>query len=139
MKLKKFGETDNTAAKLLELLQKVPNSGRITCMPLNRLNAKAPEYPKSQDAFPMLQQLQYDPKYEKAMLQIFGRTLICRDLESGKKFSKQYKLDAVTLEGDQYSTKGTFSGGSIEWKDARVYVLNDAWRYSRIDRWILIC
>ena len=116
-------DTDQTAAKVLELLHKVPNSGRVTFMPLNRLNSTQPKYPESQDAFPMVQRLKYDPTLEKAMLQVFGKTLICRNLESGRKFSKQYRLDAVTLDGDQCSTKGTFTGGSIEWKQARVDIV----------------
>ena len=49
----------------------------------------------------MVQKLKYDPKYAKAMKYIFGKTLICRNLECATELGKQFHLDCVTLEGDQ--------------------------------------
>lgn len=51
----------------------------------------------------MVQKLKYDPKYAKAMKYIFGKTLICRNLECATELGKQFHLDCVTLEGDQVS------------------------------------
>jgi len=71
----------------------------------------------------MLSKLEFEPVFEKAFQQVFGRTLICRSLDSGRKLSRQYQLDAVTLDGDQCSNKGSFTGGSIEWKVAKVDIV----------------
>jgi structural maintenance of chromosome 3 (chondroitin sulfate proteoglycan 6) len=49
----------------------------------------------------MVQKLKYDLKYAKAMKYIFGKTLICRNLECATELGKQFHLDCVTLEGDQ--------------------------------------
>ena len=116
-------DNDNVAAKVLELLGKQKDSGRVTFMPLNRLNSSKITYPDTTDAFSMLSKLEFEPVFEKAFQQVFGRTLICRSLDSGRKLSRQYQLDAVTLDGDQCSNKGSFTGGSIEWKVAKVDIV----------------
>lgn len=54
-----------------------------------------------QNAIAMVQKLKYDAKYAKAMKYIFGKTLICRNLECATELGKQFHLDCVTLEGDQ--------------------------------------
>lgn len=54
-----------------------------------------------QNAIAMVSKLTYDPKFEKAMRYIFGKTLICRNLEVATDMSKQYNLDCITIDGDQ--------------------------------------
>lgn len=49
----------------------------------------------------MVKKLVYDPKLDKAMRYIFGKTLICRNLEIATSISKQYGLDCITIDGDQ--------------------------------------
>jgi structural maintenance of chromosome 3 (chondroitin sulfate proteoglycan 6) len=53
----------------------------------------------------------YEDRLDKAMRYIFGKTLICRNLEIATNISKQYNLDCITLDGDQVSSKGTLTGG----------------------------
>lgn len=64
-----------------------------------------------QDAIPMVTKLRYDEKYDKAMKYIFGKTLICRNLDVATKLARSTGLDCVTLEGDQVSSKGSLTGG----------------------------
>lgn len=42
---------------------------------------------------------------------IFGKTLICRNLEAATTLARDSGLDCVTLEGDQVSSKGSLTGG----------------------------
>lgn len=42
---------------------------------------------------------------------IFGKTLICRNLETATTLARTSGLDCVTLEGDQVSSKGSLTGG----------------------------
>lgn len=42
---------------------------------------------------------------------IFGKTLICRNLEAATSLARTSGLDCVTLEGDQVSSKGSLTGG----------------------------
>jgi structural maintenance of chromosome 3 (chondroitin sulfate proteoglycan 6) len=59
----------------------------------------------------MVSKLHYDPKYDKAMRYLFGKTLICRNLDVATKLARTTGLDCVTLEGDQVSSKGSLTGG----------------------------
>lgn len=47
----------------------------------------------------MVQHLNYDPMFRPAMETVFGKTLICRDLEKASQFAKSARLDCITLEG----------------------------------------
>lgn len=51
----------------------------------------------------MVNKLKYEPHLDKAMHFIFGKTLICRNLEIATAISKQSMLDCITIDGDQVS------------------------------------
>uniref|UniRef100_A0A7S0D8F8 SMC hinge domain-containing protein n=1 Tax=Amorphochlora amoebiformis TaxID=1561963 RepID=A0A7S0D8F8_9EUKA len=106
-------DNDKTASRIIDYLAK-KKAGRLTFMPLNRLNDKNVDYPVSSDALPMIDQLEYDSKFQRAMQQVFGGTLITRDLETGTKFSRTHRLNTITMDGDQVNKKGALSGGFVE-------------------------
>ena len=49
----------------------------------------------------MVSKMNYDDRYDKALRYIFGRTLICRNLEVATQLAKTNRLDCVTMDGDQ--------------------------------------
>ncbi|XP_076247066.1 structural maintenance of chromosomes 3 [Calliopsis andreniformis] len=104
-------ETDKFGTKILKEMNNQRLPGEVTFMPLNRLHVKDQDYPETSDAIPMISQLNYDPKYDKALRYIFGKTLICRNLEAATNLARTSGLDCVTLEGDQVSSKGSLTGG----------------------------
>lgn len=63
-------DTDVTAQTVLEIMLK-ERTGRVTFMPLNRLHPKNPPSPNAQDAIPLIDKLNFDPMYEKALQQVF--------------------------------------------------------------------
>lgn len=63
----------------------------------------------------MVSKLNYEAKFDKAMRYIFGKTLICRNLEIATDMSKEYGLDCITIDGDQVSSKGTLTGGIVQY------------------------
>lgn len=56
----------------------------------------------------MVSKLKYEPHLDKAMRFIFGKTLICRNLEIATTISKQSMLDCITIDGDQVKTNDYF-------------------------------
>ena len=70
----------------------------------------------------MVTKLEYDKKYDKALRYIFGRTLICRNLEVATKMAQEYHLDCVTLDGDQVSSKGSLTGGYFNKSRSRLEI-----------------
>lgn len=75
-----------------------------------------------QDAIPMVTKLRYDETYDKAMKYIFGKTLICRNLDVATKLARSTGLDCVTLEGDQVSSKGSLTGGYFNSSRSRLEI-----------------
>jgi len=55
--------------------------------------------------------LKYRADHRRAFEQVFGRTVICRDLETATKVARSNGLDCITLDGDQVARKGGMTGG----------------------------
>ena len=52
-----------------------------------------------QDALPMINKLRFEEAFRPAMQLVFGKTLVCRNLEVASQFSKSENMDCITLEG----------------------------------------
>ncbi|KAF9432395.1 Structural maintenance of chromosomes protein 3 [Entomortierella beljakovae] len=117
-------DTDATATRVLEALNK-EKAGRVTFMPLNRLNPHPSTYPEANDAIPMIKKLTFDPKYTKAFEQVFGRALICLSLEIAATYSKGYNLNGITLDGDRVDRKGALSGGYQDTRNTRLHSIKN--------------
>lgn len=59
----------------------------------------------------MVRVIKYDEKYDKAVRHIFGKTLICRELEAAVKTARSHRFDCVTLDGDKVASRGVLTGG----------------------------
>merc|ERR1719215_1421909 len=66
--------------------------------------------------------LEYAEKYDTALRYIFGRTLICRNLEVATQLARTTGLDCVTLDGDQVSSKGSLTGGYFNKSRSRLEI-----------------
>lgn len=62
-------DNDDTASRILESMNK-DRAGRVTFMPLNRLKSHTVNYPKAQDAVPMISKLKFDRAYIMAFEQV---------------------------------------------------------------------
>ncbi|KAI8055720.1 SMCs flexible hinge [Syncephalis plumigaleata] len=121
-------DNDDTAMRLLEAMHNEDNdteAGRITLMPLNQLERKlasrSREEPfESRDAKPIITRLRYDARFAPAMQQVFGRAIICPNLEVASQYAKEHQLTAVTLEGDRVERKGALTGGYHDHRKSRL-------------------
>ena len=46
--------------------------------------------------------------------QVFGKTMVCKDLEVATQVMHQAHIDCITIAGDRVSKKGTFTGGFLD-------------------------
>ncbi|KAJ8130553.1 hypothetical protein O1611_g3078 [Lasiodiplodia mahajangana] len=122
-------DNDETATFLVKALQKQAG-GRITFMPLSRLQPKAAKLPNAQDAIPLLNKIRYNPEYERAFRQVFGTTIVCRDLTIGSQYAKSHGVNVVTLDGDTTNKRGAMTGGYIDPRSSRLDALH-SWQESR--------
>lgn len=118
-------DTDATATKVMEILQK-EKAGRVTFMPLNRLKSKPVNIPKASDAVHMLSKLKYDPKYEAAFEHVFGKTIICPNLQVAAQYARSHSVSAITPEGDRADKKGALTGGFHDPRQSRLDALRIA-------------
>lgn len=112
-------DNDETATKLMDELYR-ENSGRVTFMPLNRLHPKPNEYPDTEDVIPLISRLEFVPEVKPAIEQVFGRTIVCLNLEAGAQYSHAHGLNAITLSGDKVDTKGVLTGGYHDTRRSRM-------------------
>ena len=89
-------------------------------IPLNQVRVESTVYPASTDVLPMIKKLRYDSSYEKAFDLVFGKTLICRDLETASSYARSQGFNCVTLEGDQVNRKGALTGGYHDVRRSRL-------------------
>jgi structural maintenance of chromosome 3 (chondroitin sulfate proteoglycan 6) len=122
-------DNDETATKILEILNK-EKAGRVTFMPLNRLKGKNADIPKANDTLPLIEKIKYEKKFERAFQQVFGKTVICRDLQIAAQFARSHGLNAITPEGDRSDKKGALSGGYHDPRSSRLEAVRNVtkWR-----------
>lgn len=116
-------DTDETATRVLDAMLK-EKTGRITFVPLNRLKPKPVQIPEVDDIEPLIEQLEYDPRFEKAFQQVFGKTCVCKDLALAAKYARSHDLNTITIEGDKVDRKGALTGGFHDFRRSRMDGIN---------------
>lgn len=101
---------DDIAGQIVSLVRR-GNLGSIVCTPLNQINARARQYPKLQGVKPLVDVITCPQWASPAVHQVFGKTVVCSTLELCDEVSRRHGLDAITLDGDKVSSRGTLSGG----------------------------
>ncbi|KAK8814175.1 hypothetical protein WA158_008037 [Blastocystis sp. Blastoise] len=117
-------ENDEITTELMEFLRK-ENRGRVTFLPLNRLVERNIVYPSRDDVYPLIDTIDFDSKYFKAMNLIFGGICICESLYICSQVSKEYNMDTITLEGDRVYKRGGMRGGYYNPGNNRLFVYNN--------------
>ncbi|KAG8058053.1 hypothetical protein GUJ93_ZPchr0002g26826 [Zizania palustris] len=102
-------DNDDISTRIIQVLTR-EKGGRVTFIPLNRVKVPDVSCPQSPDFVPLLKKLKYRADHRRAFEQVFGRTVICRDLETATKVARGNGLDCITLDGDQVARKGGMTG-----------------------------
>ncbi|XVF47055.1 hypothetical protein PTKIN_Ptkin03bG0078400 [Pterospermum kingtungense] len=116
-------EKDEISTQIIRHLNSM-KGGRVTFIPLNRVKATHVTYPQSSDVIPLLKKLNFSDKFTPAFNQVFGRTVICRDIDVATRVARTDGLDCITLEGDQVSKKGGMTGGFYDYRRSKLKFMN---------------
>lgn len=116
-------ENDEVSTKIIKRLT-AEKGGRVTFIPLNRVKTPHIDYPNNQDVVPLLKKINFRQEYAPAFKQVFGRTVICRDLDVATKVARSDGLDCITLDGDQVSKKGGMTGGYYDHRRSKLKFVN---------------
>jgi structural maintenance of chromosome 3 (chondroitin sulfate proteoglycan 6) len=115
-------DNDDTAAVLIKELERA-KVGRLTFLPLNRLRIPQFRYPdpSEKEVHPLISvALNYDPEVEAAVRLVFGSKLIARNIDVAARFSREFHMDAITMEGDVVYSRGNFEGGFHDDRVSRI-------------------
>ncbi|EGR52736.1 uncharacterized protein TRIREDRAFT_54541 [Trichoderma reesei QM6a] len=125
----------DTATYLADTMYK-QHGGRVTFMPLAQLRPRKVNFPNSNDAVPLLNKIKYDPKFEKAFQQVFGKVVVCPNLAVAAQYARSHGVDGITAEGDTTNKRGAMTGGYIDPRKSRLEAVQAAnkWReeYERL-------
>lgn len=121
-------ENDQIATQIVQIMTK-EKSGRVTFLPLNRIQSKPlPSYQNItiEQGIPMIQLVKYDDsKLEPIFNQIFSKAILVPDLEQGCKLAKEFQFQTITLDGDRVDKKGSLTGGYIDTKRTRLIIAKE--------------
>jgi len=107
-------EDENVAKECVNLLKR-ENLGRFTFIPLSRIRAPRVDFlPRTRGVIDFVYRLvDYDPHFEKAILYVFGDTILVEDFETARRLGIGiYRM--VTLEGELFEKGGTITGGTYK-------------------------
>jgi structural maintenance of chromosome 3 (chondroitin sulfate proteoglycan 6) len=114
-------DSDSTAALLMKRLED-GKLGRVTFLPLNRLNSSPTQAPANQNEVKSLMEmcLDFEPKVAKAMYHVFEKKLLARNTQVAAEWSVRSKMDCITLDGDLCARKGALTGGYVDPNKSRI-------------------
>lgn len=115
---------DQTASILIEEMKKEKRC-RTTFIPLNRLKNEDFNFPIGNTSVPLIKKIAFDEFLAPAVKQIFGRTVVCVDIQKGYELADKFLLNAVTLDGDRCDNRGVLTGGYRDTKVSRVDYLKN--------------
>ncbi|KAF4981551.1 hypothetical protein FZEAL_2660 [Fusarium zealandicum] len=118
-----------TATHLADTLFR-QHGGRVTFMPLAQLRPRQINLPRSNDAVPLMSKISYDPEYEKAFQQVFGKVVVCPNLTVAGQYARSHGVDGITAEGDTTNKRGAMTGGYIDPRKSRLQAVQavNKWR-----------
>lgn len=105
-------QDDVVASKVSKFLHS-RQAGRVTCLPLNRLQPPRRLQPIRLPGCLgyALTKVKFDPKYEAVFFHAFGDTLVFENFEAARPYIGQYRM--VTLEGDVIDKGGAMTVGRV--------------------------
>lgn len=119
-------EDDKIAKDLINFL-KSNNLGRATFLPLNNIRGdklNIQSHIKEIEGYLGIasEVINYESKFSKAINNVLGRIVVCKDMNSAinisKKSNNSYRI--VTLEGEVIAPGGAMTGGSIRVKNTNI-------------------
>ncbi|KAH7652123.1 Structural maintenance of chromosomes protein [Dioscorea alata] len=112
-------DNDEISTRIIRYLT-AEKGGRVTFIPLSKVKVPHVTYPQNPDVVPLLKRLKFKTEDALAFQQVFGRTVICRDLDVATTVARGGGLDCITLEGDQVNKKGGMTGGYYDFRRSKL-------------------
>lgn len=99
--------------------------GRNTFVPLDAITPKVFHGPKGfqgDSVRPLHNVISCDPRFEKAVQQIFGKFMVCEDMDTAIRVAAM-GYTCVTKSGDEVAKRGSIRGGFYDTKRSKLKAL----------------
>uniref|UniRef100_A0A1I8B5N8 SMC hinge domain-containing protein n=1 Tax=Meloidogyne hapla TaxID=6305 RepID=A0A1I8B5N8_MELHA len=113
-------ENDTVAMKLLERINERSLPGEVNFYPINRILESQHREVVDQEARPLIECMQFDPKFNKVFKILFKDHVIVPNLNVGTRVARNEAFNCVTLDGDQISHRGPMTGGYMDVKRSKL-------------------
>lgn len=107
-------DSDVIATRLVKEFNASRQRGEIHFLPLNVLDVMNNNLANIAGASPLIDQLQWVPKAERAVRHVFNRIMLCEDFNAATRTARQYDVDCVTLDGKSSRSMMTQHGGRLQ-------------------------
>lgn len=111
-------DTQESGKAVLQDLKRL-DGGRVTCLPLNAIQASGLNT-RNMSSLPgylglAAEHVSYDETYEPLISHLLGKVVLVSDLDSGIAMAKQFghRFRIVTLDGQVLAPGGAMTGGSV--------------------------
>jgi len=101
---------DEVAAEAVKFVR-TKRLGAVVVTPLSQVVAREQRHPQIEGVKPLVDVVKCPDWARPAVLQVFGRAVVCRTMELCEQVSRSHGVDAITLDGDRVSRRGVVSGG----------------------------
>mmetsp|Transcript_39668 Transcript_39668/g.93971 ORF Transcript_39668/g.93971 Transcript_39668/m.93971 type:complete len:1207 (-) Transcript_39668:191-3811(-) len=113
-------EDENVASKLVSALHQ-SKQGRMQFLPIKKLRPEIPRFPEdASNAQPLISCMKFEDKFKPAMLEVFGKTLLCENIEVASTYRKSHSVACVTIDGDKLAKKGSMRGGYLDTNQSKI-------------------
>ena len=108
-------DTARTATKLIKELNRRNMPGVFNFMPCDKIRPQSYEGQVDPNlALPLMDKLLFEPSNEAVLLSVFGKTLVCRNMDAVVQLAIKHKANCITLDGERGSSNGVLSGGYLD-------------------------
>ena len=108
-------DSGRTATKLMKELNRRKMPGVFNFIPSDKIRPQT--YNGQVDSnlgFPLMEKLDYEPCNEDVLLSVFGKTLVCRNMDAVVQLAFTHKANCITLDGERGTSNGVLSGGYLD-------------------------
>ena len=105
-------DSGKTATKLIKELNRRRMPGVFNFIPIDKIIPQS--YVGEVDSnlgFPLMEKLDFEPENEAIIRSVFGKTLVCRDMEAVVALAPRHQAHCVTVDGEKGTSNGVLSGG----------------------------
>ncbi|CAG9858670.1 unnamed protein product [Phyllotreta striolata] len=106
-------ESNQIATSILKKFNEMKLPGTPYFMPLNKLKVEEITYKKVGPNKPLLDCLNFNPKFRKVMLYMYNKILLCSDNDTASKTARTSRMNCVTFDGGYIQSNGVLSGGYL--------------------------